>query len=320
MGNLVSVLSIIVSSALIYAAPLIFTALGGTFSERSGTINVGQEGTMVIGAFISIVFNLSFGNLFLSWTPWIALLAAGFVGCLFSFIHAVATINLRANHIVSGTVLNMMAPALAIFLTRMLYDDKGQTDFINHSFGKVDIPLLSNIPFIGPIFFRGTSAPAYVAILLSFVCWYVLFKTRLGLRLRSVGEHPQAADTLGIDVYKMKYYGVLVSGLLGGVGGAIAAQSISLNFSVATIAGQGFIAMAAMIFGKWNPLGAMGAAVFFGFSQSLSVIGNYVPIIRNVDTVWLEVFPYLLTIGVLIVFIGKSKGPAANGVTYIKTK
>lgn len=320
MENFISTLSIVVSSALIYAAPLIFTALGGTFSERSGIVNVGLEGIMVMGAFSSIVFNLSMGDVFGNWTPWVGLLVGGGIGIIFSLIHAVATVNLRANHIVSGTVINMLAPALAIFLTRVLYEGRGQTDFIKFNFGKSNIPLLEHIPILGEIFFKGTSAAAFVAILVAILAWYILFKSRFGLRLRSVGEHPQAADTLGINVYLMRYAGVMISGFLGGIGGAVAAQSISLNFSVSTIAGQGFIALAAMIFGKWNPLGAMGAAIFFGFAQSLSVIGSYIPIIKDVPPVALQISPYILTIIVLVAFIGKSQGPAANGETYIKSK
>ncbi|MFS7003870.1 ABC transporter permease [Carnobacterium maltaromaticum] len=320
MENFISTLSIVVSSALIYAAPLIFTALGGTFSERSGIVNVGLEGIMVMGAFSSIVFNLSMDDVFGNWTPWVGLLVGGGIGLIFSLIHAVATVNLRANHIVSGTVINMLAPALAIFLTRVLYEGRGQTDFIKFNFGKSNIPLLEHIPILGDIFFKGTSAAAFVAILIAVLAWYILFKSRFGLRLRSVGEHPQAADTLGINVYLMRYAGVMISGFLGGIGGAVAAQSISLNFSVSTIAGQGFIALAAMIFGKWNPLGAMGAAIFFGFAQSLSVIGSYIPIIKDVPPVALQISPYILTIIVLVAFIGKSQGPAANGETYIKSK
>lgn len=320
MENFISTLSIVVSSALIYAAPLIFTALGGTFSERSGIVNVGLEGIMVMGAFSSIVFNLSMGDVFGNWTPWVGLLVGGGIGLIFSLIHAVATVNLRANHIVSGTVINMLAPALAIFLTRVLYEGRGQTDFIKFNFGKSNIPLLEHIPILGDIFFKGTSAAAFVAILIAVLAWYILFKSRFGLRLRSVGEHPQAADTLGINVYLMRYAGVMISGFLGGIGGAVAAQSISLNFSVSTIAGQGFIALAAMILGKWNPLGAMGAAIFFGFAQSLSVIGSYIPIIKDVPPVALQISPYILTIIVLVAFIGKSQGPAANGETYIKSK
>ncbi|CAD5899221.1 ABC transporter permease [Carnobacterium maltaromaticum] len=320
MDAFISTVSIVVSSALIYAAPLIFTALGGTFSERGGIVNVGLEGIMIMGAFSSIVFNLAFAEQLGSWTPWIALLVGGGIGVIFSLIHAVATVNLRANHIVSGTVINMLAPALAVFLTRVLFEGKGQTDIIQQNFGKSSIPLLKDIPIIGKMFFTNTSAMAFVAMFVAILAWFFLFKTRFGLRLRSVGEHPQAADTLGINVYLMRYAGVMISGLLGGIGGAVAAQSISLNFSHSTIAGQGFIALAAMIFGKWNPLGAMGAAIFFGFAQSLSVIGSYIPLIKDVPSVVLQTAPYILTIIVLVGVIGKSEAPAADGETYIKSK
>lgn len=318
--DIVSLLTIVVSNTLIYSAPLIFTALGGTFSERSGIVNVGLEGIMVMGAFSSVVFNLTFGSTFGGSTPWLSLLVAAVVGVLFALIHAVATVNLRADHIVSGTVLNMLAPALALFLTKYLYAGRGQTDFIQFNFGKSSVPILKDIPIIGDIFFTNITLVAYVGVLLAIACHFIIFRTTFGLRLRSVGEHPQAADTLGINVYLMRYAGVLISGILGGIGGAVVAQSISLNFSGSTVAGQGFIAMAAMIFGKWNPITVMGAALFFGFAQSLSVIGGYIPVIQDIPAVFLNILPYVLTIVVLVGFIGKSRGPAANGTTYIKTK
>ena len=317
---MINLLSLIVSSTLVYSAPLIFTALGGVFSERSGVVNVGLEGIMVMGAFSAIVFNLFFTQGGQSWGPWLGLLVAGLVGVVFALIHAVATVYLRANHVISGTVLNLVAPSLAVFLTRVLFDNKGQTDLIKNFFGKYNFPLLSDIPVIGPIFFRSTSLPAYVGILVAFICYFILFKTRFGLRLRAVGENPQAADTLGINVYALRIAGVLISGFFGGVGGAVLAQSISMNFSGSTIAGQGFMSMAAMIFGRWNPIGAMGAALFFGFAQSLAVIGSQVPFISEISPVYLQIAPYVITILVLIVLGRKSAGPAANGTTYIKTK
>lgn len=317
--DVMAVLQNVISSALIYSAPLILTALGGTFSERSGVVNVGLEGIMVMGAFSSIVFNLTFAEQLGGATPWIGMLLGGAIGLIFSLFHAVATINWRADHIISGTVVNLLAPALAVFLTNILYGAR-QTTFISQSFGFHTFPLLSRIPIIGPIFFRNTSLPAYVGILIAVICWFVIFKTKFGLRLRSVGEHPHAAETLGVNVYLMKYAGVLLSGFLGGMGGAIQAQAIAINFSSNTIAGQGFMAMAAMIFGKWNPLGAMGAAIFFGFAQSLSVTGNYIPLIRDIPSVWLQVAPYIITILALVFVIGQSRGPAANGKTYIKSK
>lgn len=315
----ITTLALLVSTTLIYATPLILTSIGGTFSERSGVVNVGLEGIMVMGAFSGVVFNLEFADTFGKATPWLGVLVGGVVGLLFSIIHAAATVNFRADHIVSGTVLNLLAPALAVFLCRVIYN-KGQTDSITQSFGKFDFPVLAKIPIIGDIFFAGTSAIGYVAIAFTFLAWFVLYKTRFGLRLRSVGEHPQAADTLGINVYFMRYMGVLISGFLGGMGGAIYAQSISGNFSVTTITGPGFIALAAMIFGKWNPIGAMLASLFFGLSQSLAVIGGNLAFLKDIPAVYLQITPYVLTIIVLAAFLGKSVAPKADGVNYIKSK
>lgn len=317
--NFVTVLALIVSSTLVYSAPLIFTALGGTFSENSGIVNVGLEGIMTMGAFTSIVFNLSFASTFGTATPWLGALLGGIVGIIFSLLHAVATINLRADHVISGTVLNLMAPPLAVFLIKAIYN-KGQTENINQNFGYFSFPGLANIPVIGPIFFKNTSAPAWVAIVLSIFLYWVLYKTRFGLRLRSSGENPQAADTLGINVYKMRYAGVLISGFLGGIGGAVFAEAIAGNFSVSTIAGQGFMALAAMIFGRYNPIGAMLSSLFFGFAQSLSIIGDQIPGISSLPSVYLQIAPYVLTIIVLVVFFGKTVGPAADGQNYIKSK
>ncbi|CAM3277030.1 ABC transporter permease [Streptococcus dysgalactiae subsp. equisimilis] len=272
-----------------------------------------------MGAFSGIVFNLEFAQTFGKATPWIAILVGGIVGLIFSLIHALATINFRADHIVSGTVLNLLAPSFAVFLVKVMYG-KGQTDNIQQSFGKFDFPGLSQIPVIGDIFFKNTSLVGYLAVAFSFLAWFVLYKTRFGLRLRSVGEHPQAADTLGINVYLMKYYGVMISGFLGGIGGAVYAQSISVNFAVTTILGPGFIALAAMIFGKWNPVGAMLSSLFFGLSQSLAVIGAQLPVLEKIPTVYLQIAPYVVTIVILAAFFGQAVAPKADGVNYIKSK
>lgn len=317
--NLETLLALLVSSMLIYSAPLIFTSIGGSFSEHSGIVNVGLEGIMVVGAFSAVVFNLSTASALGEATPWLALLVGGLAGVVFSLLHAVATVHFRADHVVSGTVLNLMAPALTVFLVKVLYN-KGQTDNIQESFGRFDFPILSDIPFIGDIFFKNTSIMGYVAIATSFLAWFIMFKTKFGLRLRSVGEHPQAADTLGINVYMMRYAGVMISGFLGGVGGAVYAQSISVNFSISTIVGPGFIALAAMIFGKWNPVGAMFSSLFFGLSQSLAVIGSQLPLFDKVPAVYLQIAPYVLTIVVLAAFFGKAVAPKAVGVNYIKSK
>ncbi|WP_061590809.1 ABC transporter permease [Streptococcus parasanguinis] len=317
--SIVTILSILVSSMIVYAAPLIFTSIGGAYSEHAGVVNVGLEGIMVMGAFSGIIFNLTFEPELGSLTPWLSLIVAAGIGVLFSLIHAVATIHFRADHIVSGTVLNLMAPPLAVFLVKAMYN-KGQTDNIKVAFGKTSIPVLSKIPVIGDIFFNNASIIGWVAILSSFFAWFIMFKTKFGLRLRSVGEHPQAADTLGINVYRMRYLGVMISGALAGIGGAIYAQSVSVNFAVTTIVGPGFIALAAMIFGKWNPIGAMLASLFFGASQSLAVIGNQLPLLKGIPSIYLQIAPYVLTMVVLAAFFGQAVAPKADGVNYIKSK
>lgn len=314
-----SILTLLISQMLIYSAPLIFTSLGGVFSERSGIVNVGLEGIMVIGAFAGVVFNIEFAETFGKATPFLAVIVGGLAGIVFATIHAIATINFRADHVVSGTVLNLLAPALGVFLVKVFYN-KGQTDSIRESFGKFSFPVLADIPVIGDLFFKNTSLMGYVAILTAFVSWFVLYKTKFGLRLRSVGEHPQAADTLGINVYAMRYAGVLMSGFLGGVGGAVSAQSVNINFSATTIIGSGFIALAAVIFGKWNPIGAMLASLFFGLSQSLAVIGSQLPGLKDIPSVYLQIAPYLITVIALSAFFGQSVAPKADGVNYIKSK
>ncbi len=312
-----TIIALIVSSSLFAATPLIFTALGGVFSEKSGVVNIGLEGLMIIGAFTAIVFNLTFEASFGAATPWIALFAAMLAGGLLSLLHAVASITFRADQVVSGVAINFLALGLSLFLVKLLYD-KGQTDMINTRFIKKDLPLLGDIPVIGDILFSGLAYPTFLAIAVAFLSWYVLYKTPFGLRLRAVGEHPMAADTMGINVAKMRYIAVFISGLLGGLGGAVYAQSISLDFSHATITGQGFMALAAMIFGKWHPLGAMGAAIFFGFAQSLSIVGSSIPFLETVPAVYLLIAPYVLTILALAGFIGRADAPKASGTPYVK--
>jgi len=315
--GLMDVLLIVIPSSLLFAAPLIFTALGGNFSERAGVVNIGLEGLMVMGAFSSIVFNLTFADTFHGWTPWVSLVVAMVVGALFSVLHAVASITFRADQTVSGVAINLLAAGLAMFLVKLIYD-KGQTDTISYGFKKIDIPVLKDIPIIGELFFSNTYWTSYLAIIIAILAWFVMYKTPFGLRLRSVGEHPMAADTMGINVTKMRYIAVIMSGAFGGVGGGVFAQSITNDFTHATISGQGFMALAALIFGKWNPLGAMGAAIFFGFAQSLSIVGSSLPFLEDVPSVYLLIAPYVLTIIALTGFIGRSEAPKASGVPYIK--
>lgn len=318
MGFL-QILEIIVPATLVYAAPLILTALGGVFSERSGVVNIGLEGLMVVGAFSSIIFNLFFADTFGALTPWLGLLVGMAIGGLFSLIHAVATITFRADQTVSGVAINMLALGATLFVVKLIYG-KAQTDKITEPFYKGDIPLLSDIPIIGDIFFKDVYYTSILALALAVVAWFVLFKMPFGLRLRAVGEHPMAADTMGINVYQMRYIGVFISGLFGGLGGAVYASTIALDFSHATITGQGFIALAALVFGKWHPFGAMGAALFFGFAQSLSIIGSLLPLFQDIPNVYMLIAPYVLTILALTGFIGRADAPKALGTPYLKGK
>lgn len=315
--SFLEILYFLVPAAIAYAAPLILTAIGGVFSERSGVVNIGLEGLMVMGAFIGILFNLTFVNVFGEGTEWVALLAAMVVAALFSLLHAVASVSFRADQVVSGVAINLLAVALCLFLVKMIYD-KGQTDFVQERFLRDDIPFLKDIPVLGPMFFQNVYWTSILAIGIAILAWVVLYYTPFGLRLRAVGEHPMAADTMGINVTRMRYIAVMISGGLAGIGGAIYSQSISLDFGHSTINGQGFMALAAMIFGKWHPLGAMGAALFFGFAQALSIVGGSLPYISEIPSVFLLILPYVLTILALAGFIGKANAPKALGTPYIK--
>lgn len=317
--SFLEVLYFVIPSAIYYAAPLIMTAIGGVFTERSGVVNIGLEGIMIIGAASSIIFNLFFADQLGDLTPWVGLIVAMVFGIVLSLVLAVAAVSLRADQTVSGVALNMLGLAVSVFTVKLIYD-KGQTDSITERFSRFDIPVLSDIPVLGKMFFIDVHATSIFAIGVALIAWFVIYKTPFGLRLRAVGEHPMAADTMGINVTKIRYIAVMISGALGGIGGAIYAQAISGNFGQSTISGQGFMAIAAMIFGKWHPLGALGAALFFGFAQALSVVGSAIPYVQDVPSVYLNILPYALTILALAGFIGKANAPKASGLPYIKGK
>jgi ABC-type uncharacterized transport system permease subunit len=317
--SVLDVLAIIIPAALYSAAPLVFTALGGVFSERSGVVNIGLEGLMLFGAFTSILTTLMIQDSVGSMSPWIAIVIAAIASGIFSLLHAVASITFKADQVVSGVALNFLAAGLSIFLIKKIFN-KGQTDFIDFRIDKADVPFLSDIPIIGDIFFSKVPITSYIAIGLAFVVWYIIYKTPFGLRLRAVGEHPMAADTMGINVTKMRYLGVMISGVFAGLGGAVYATSIAGNFSVGTISGQGFLSLAAMIFGKWHPIGALGAALFFGLAQSLSITGAQIPFLKDIPSVYLTISPYVLTILALAGFVGRAEAPKALGTPYEKGK
>ncbi|UCZ54176.1 ABC transporter permease [Bacillus shivajii] len=316
--DILQILYTIVPAALIAATPLLLTALGGLFSERSGVVNIGLEGLMVIGAFSGILATLWFETLGFGYaSPWVALIVAMIIGALFSLFHAVASITFKADQIVSGVALNFLAVGLSIFIVREIFQ-RGQTDYISARIFRINVPFLSDIPIIGPMFFSRIFVTTYIALILAVVVWYIVFKTPFGLRLRSVGEHPMAADTMGIKVIRMRYIGVMLSGAFAGMGGAVFAITTAGNFAGNTIVGQGFMALAALIFGKWHPFGAMGAAIFFGFAQALSISAQQIPGLANVPQVWMLILPYVLTILALAGFVGKANPPKAIGKPYEK--
>ena len=317
--SFLEMLYFIVPSAILYATPLIFTGIGGVFSERSGVVNIGLEGIMVIGAFVGIYVNLEYASTFGHNVIWVGILAALVAGAVFSLLLAVAAVSFRADQTVTGVALNMLGAAVALFLVKLIYQ-KGQTDMISEPIRRFEIPVLSDIPFLGPLLFHNVYSVSILAFAVAFIAWFVIYKTPFGLRLRAVGEHPMAADTMGINVTRMRYIAVMLSGAFAAVGGAVYAQTITNQFSATTISGQGFMAIAAMIFGKWHPLGTMAAALFFGLAQALAIVGPSIPLIQDIPSVYLFVLPYVLTILALAGFIGKAVAPKASGQPYIKGK
>lgn len=302
-------IALILGTTLMYATPLIFTALGGVLSENAGVINIGLEGMMVIGAFVGATIGFYLGN------PWIAFLAAGFAGGFFGLLHAVACVSFQANQIVSGIAINFLGPGLAMFLSRIFFHGATTTLSIDLN-NKFPRPLLTAFPKDSFLYyFLGNRyATVFLALFLVFLVWFVLTKTRFGLRLRSVGEHPRAAETLGIDVYKIRYIAVILSGVFSGFGGAAMSLAIVSNFRPTLISGHGFIALAAMIFGKWQAPGTLLACLLFGFAQGLAIyLGQFD---LKISSQLLSMFPYLLTLIILIGFVGRSRCPAADGIPY----
>ncbi len=292
--------------ALMYSTPLAFGALGGVISERSGVTNIGIEGMMVMGAIAAATTSYFTGN------PWIAFLAAGLCGAGMALTHAIASISFAADQTISGVAINLLAPGIAVFACKRFFEGAAMT------------PVVTKLPKILPEDWMAGTTLAHlnvnvttvIALVLTVTAWFVLYKTKWGLRVRAVGEHPAAADTLGISVYKVRYVCVLLSGLLAGFGGASMTIAIISQFTPTAISGQGFIALAAVIFGKWTPFGTYGACLLFGATQALTIIlgGGAFPIPSSI----LAMLPYAMTILVLILFVGKSVAPKADGIPYVK--
>ena len=298
----------LITATLRIATPLIFTALGGMFSERSGVVNIGLEGMMTIGAFFAV------WGTFISGNPLVGVLFAIIAGGVLALVHAVLSINLKADQVISGTAINLFASALASFLIFILFGKGGQTDVVSTLPYKLP-EFIKKIPILGDIL-GGLNWFVILAIILVFVAHFVLYKTSVGLRIRAVGEHPKAADTLGINVYKVRYACVVLSGMLAGLGGAALSIGITPIYREGMVSGRGFIALAAVIFGNWTPIGSFGACLLFAFGESFQILaqgfGWALP--SEVFTV----IPYVLTMLALAGFVGKTSGPAASGEAYEK--
>ena len=274
-----SLLYFLVQQMMLFSIPLLIVALGGMFCERSGVINIALEGIMVLGGFAGILFI----NLFQGVLPGqpillIALLISMVTGMVVSLVHAYASVNMKANQSISGTAINMFAPAFAIFVDRVIRNVQ-QIPFENQ-FRIEKVPVLGDIPVIGGMFFQNAYITTYLGILILVVSCVVLYKTRFGLRLRSCGEHPQAAASVGISVYKMRYMGVLISGALAGIGGLVYIIPTSTSFN-ASVSGYGFLALAVLIFGQWKPGKILLAALFFGIMKTISSAYSGIPILAD---------------------------------------
>jgi ABC-type uncharacterized transport system permease subunit len=293
--------------ALAAAVLLLLPALGGVISERSGVVNIAMEGMMLTGAFFGVAADLAWHN------PWAATAVAMLAGAVMAAIHGIVSIRFRADQIVSGIAINIFAAGMTVFLINRIYglQDVGHVGQ-NALLPNISVPGLDQIPFFGKVLFQ-QNVIVYIALVILVVTQLVLFRTRLGLRIRAVGEHPQAADTAGINVYAIRYGAVITSGLLSGLSGAFLAIGISNTFVPNMTDGRGYIALAAMIFGKWTPIGAFIACLIFGVGQAIYDSNSTI----HVSQYLLSMLPYVLTLIVLAGLVGRSTPPAADGLPYV---
>lgn len=325
-----------ISLSFLYATPLIIAALGGLYCEKSGVTNIALEGIMLVGAFVAAVITYELGlifdfNSFMGKAiPFIAVIVAGIIGGVFSLIHAVASIRYRADQIISGTGLNMLATGLTVFLAQIMYHQQ-RTPTYKQGFTRLSTEWLGEVPglkqlgqvpvfkqvfnFIGDIFSQ-TYPPFILALILVVVTALIVKKTRFGLRLKACGEYPQAAASMGVNVIKIRYIGVIISGILAGIAGATMILTVDTQFSFTVIHGFGFIALATLIFGKWNAWGVLFSGIFFGVSTMLSISSKNFDFLQNIPNELFFMLPYVLTIIALVVTSSKSAGPKAIGEIY----
>jgi simple sugar transport system permease protein len=314
----------VLSATLRVSTPLIFAAMAGVFSERAGVVDISLEGKLLGGAFASASVAAVTGS------AWLGLAAAIVTGVFLSLIHAFATITHRGDQVVSGVAINIIVSGLTVVLGIAWFHQSGQTPTLPNSarFMPIELPgvdTLGAIPILGDLYTRlisGHDLLVYAAFVSVAVTWWVLFRTRFGLRLRAVGENPAAVDTAGISVAWLRYRAVLIAGILTGIGGTYMAIAQNASFIRDMSAGQGYIALAAMIFGKWRPVPAMFAALMFGFLDALSIRLQGVQIagIGDIPVQAIQVMPYILTVVILATFAGKAVAPKADGIPYIKER
>lgn len=297
--------------ALRLSTPIVLGAIAGIWAERSGVINIAIEGMMLTGAAFGFAAFIFTGSI------WFGVFAAVFLGGLISLLHGLLSITFRTDQIISGTVINILAIGVTGYLRRQYMVEQGGGRV---TLPTIELPLLSDLPLLGTVLFTGKPI-FYTMLLMVVISYLVLFFTRWGLRTRAVGENPKAADTVGINVNRMRYFSVLISGMIAGLGGAWFSLETVGNFDDGMTAGKGFIALAAMIFGKWMPFGAFGGALLFGFAEALGVrfqILNVEIAGSPVPTQFLQIVPYVLTMVVLAGLIGRAVAPAAVGKPYEK--
>ena len=300
MVGLIDIINVgLFAAALRMATPLVYAALGGIFSERVGIINIGLEGTMLTSAFAGVTASYYTGN------PWVGVVVAVLVGGLIGLLHAILTVKFVGNQIVSGTGINIFAMGFTAYMSQIIWGSRGASDGVR-GLGTWNIPVIADLPVVGPII--GSHSPlVYLMLVVTVLSYVILFRTPLGLRIRAVGEHPTAAETAGIDVIRVKFLCVILSGMLAGLGGAFLSLGHLNLFTRGMTGGRGFIAMAAMIFGKWMPFGAFGASLLFGLADALQMrlqsLGLLPPQI-------ILTIPYLLTVAVLAGVVGKARPPS----------
>lgn len=298
----------LLSSSLRMTTPILYTAMGEVFSERAGITNIGLGGIMVIGAVSSFISVSLTGSLFLG------VLIAILCGILINSLFAYCVIYRNSDQIVMGMALNILAAGFASFLYRAVFGIS-QTPEKIEGFQPIHIPVLADIPVLGEVLFH-QNILLYLAFLLVPVCSFVLFRTPFGLKLRSVGEYPKAADSMGIKVYRQRFLGCIIGGAFGAVGGAYLSVAYMNMYVDNLVSGRGYIALAAVIFGKWKPKGVLLATLLFGFTDALQMRLQAMSL--GIPYQFMAMLPYLVTMIALVCFVGKSVGPAANTVNYVR--